>query len=282
MAGTVIASKATRKAKPATPAATVAGPTLAEIQASFQRALMADDPAVLAEIVDSPSERREVLLGVYQNAYIMRLLGFLRTDHEKLAALAGNDAMDRIGRAYFVAHPSRHPNARWASAKLPEFLSQDRRFAGTPILAEMARLERALSDAFDAADAGILRLTHLGAVDPRDWPRLAFSPQPSVRRLTLNTNAVEIWRAINSGSEPPMPAALTEPMQVAAYRHELTARFRILGYDEAMAWDEMCKGVAFGGLCEMLAMYGGEADAAIRAASLLKGWIDEEMLVAPA
>lgn len=256
-------------------------PSLAQIQASFQRALMTGDDAILGEIVDSPRERREVLLGVYQNAYIMRLIGFVKADYPALAAYVGTEAIERIGRAYFASHPSRDPNARWASGNLPEFLSEDPRYAATPTLADLARLERALANAFDAMDCDVLRLEHLAAVAPEDWPRLAFTPQPCVHRLTLGTNAVDVWRAVNAGTELPEPAGLDEPLQLVAYRRDLASRFRELPYDEAMAWDEMVKGNAFGGICEMLAMHGGEADAAIRAANLLKGWIDEGMLVAP-
>jgi len=41
---------------------------LKELQESFQRAIVEGDGAVLAQICDSPKEKRDVLLGVYQNA----------------------------------------------------------------------------------------------------------------------------------------------------------------------------------------------------------------------
>jgi hypothetical protein len=45
-----------------------------------------------------------------------------------------------------------------------------------------------------------------------------------------------------------------------------------------MMWDEAAKGVRFGVLCEMVATFGGEQDAELRAASYLKGWVDTGML----
>jgi hypothetical protein len=45
-----------------------------------------------------------------------------------------------------------------------------------------------------------------------------------------------------------------------------------------MMWDEAVKGVRFGVLCEMVATFGGEDDAELRAASYLKDWIDMGML----
>jgi hypothetical protein len=48
--------------------------------------------------------------------------------------------------------------------------------------------------------------------------------------------------------------------------------------DEAMMWDEAAKGVRFSVLCEMLSIYGGEDEAATRAAGYLQGWINAGML----
>lgn len=54
----------------------------------------------------------------------------------------------------------------------------------------------------------------------------------------------------------------------------MTARFKPLGSEEAMMWDEAAAGTRFGVLCEMVATYGGEDDADFRAASYLKDWVD--------
>ena len=41
-----------------------------------------------------------------------------------------------------------------------------------------------------------------------------------------------------------------------------------------MMWDEAAAGTRFGVLCEMVATYGGQDGADIRAASYLKDWVD--------
>jgi hypothetical protein len=56
------------------------------------------------------------------------------------------------------------------------------------------------------------------------------------------------------------------------------ATFRLMASDEAMMWDEAAKGVRFSVLCEMLSIYGGEEQAAARAAGYLQGWINAGML----
>ena len=62
------------------------------------------------------------------------------------------------------------------------------------------------------------------------------------------------------------------------WRQHFMARFKPISAEEAMMWDEAVKGVRFGVLCEMVATFGGEDDAELRAASYLKDWIDMGML----
>jgi hypothetical protein len=54
-----------------------------------------------------------------------------------------------------------------------------------------------------------------------------------------------------------------------------------MSYEEAMMWDEMAKGLDFAGLCEMVATYAGEEDAALRAGRHLRTWIEAGMLAGP-
>lgn len=55
--------------------------------------------------------------------------------------------------------------------------------------------------------------------------------------------------------------------------------FRVLSYEEAMAWNEGAGGTSFAGLCEILATYGGEEDAPARAAGYLQNWILSGLLL---
>lgn len=252
--------------------------SLKALQDRFQRAVVDGDDTILAELLDTSKEKRDTLLGVYRNAYVARLIEFLTHDYEKLHALLGDDQFDTVARAYIEAHPSQTPNARWYGQHLPEFLRTSSAYNGMPALADMAALEKALNDAFDAQDATILTMEDLAALSPEDWANLTFTPHPAVRRMEVTTNIVDIWRALNDEQEPPAPVNLDEPAQVVLYRTGGTAKFRVLAADEAMMWDEAATGVSFSVLCEMLAMFAGEDEAPMQAATYLKGWIESEML----
>lgn len=251
---------------------------LKELQESFQRAVVDGDDAVLAELVDSPKEKRDVLLGVYRHAYGARLVDILKNDYEKLHALLGDDQFDDMARRFIRANPSTTPNARWYGAKLPGFLETTAPWRDEPALHDLAALEQTLNDVFDAGEADALTLGDLGTVAPDDWPALTFTPHPAVRRVDLDTNAADIWRALNEDKTPPAPRIPGETAQFIVARNDTMATFRPAASDEAMMWDEMAKGVTFSVLCEMLAIFGGEDAAAARAASYLKGWIEAGML----
>jgi hypothetical protein len=55
---------------------------------------------------------------------------------------------------------------------------------------------------------------------------------------------------------------------------------RALSPEEAMMWDEAAKGVPFGRLCELAAVYDDPDTAPLRAAQHLKGWIGSGALSA--
>jgi hypothetical protein len=89
---------------------------------------------------------------------------------------------------------------------MPNFLTSDASLAKHPELAEIAGLEKALADAFDGPDSEPLTLApQLAAIAPEQWTRLVFAPHPTATRLTLKTNAADIWSALRDETAPPVP-----------------------------------------------------------------------------
>jgi hypothetical protein len=252
--------------------------TLREIQDSFQRAILEGDDAFLGDLVDSPREKRDVLLGVYRNAYVLRLVEILRHDYDKLHTYLGDDQFDELARAYIAACPSRSFNGRWFGARMSEFLAGASPYATRPELAGLAAFEWALLDVFDAEDCSPLEMADLAVVPPTDWPRLIFHPRPAVRRLDMTTNALAIWQALDDEEEAPEATRLSDMERIIIYRPEWGAMFRVMGEEEAIMWNEAVKGTPFGALCEIVAAYGGEEEAAVRGAGYLKGWLDARLL----
>jgi hypothetical protein len=247
-------------------------------QSDFQRGILAGDDAVLAEILDSPQEKREVLFGVYRHAYGSRLVDALRNDHGLLHGYLGDEMFDTMGYAYVAAKPSHHPNLRWFSQGLPDFLKSTEPYSDHPILAGLAALEKALNDAFDAADAPVLALADMAGFAPELWNTLKFQPHPASHRLDVSTNAAAVWLALKNDETPPDAVTLDEPGRLLIWRQDVTPMFRELIPEEAMMWDEAADGIPFGVLCSMLATYDDPDNAAARGASYLHGWITSGLL----
>jgi hypothetical protein len=247
-------------------------------QDDFQRGILSGDDSILAEILDSPKEKREVLYGVYRHAYGSRLVDALRNDHGLLQSYLGDEMFDTMGYAYVAARPSHHPNLRWFSQGLPDFLKSTEPYRDHPVLADLAALEKALNDAFDAADAPVLGLADMAAFAPEIWNTLKFQPHPTSCRLDVSTNAAALWLALKNDETPPDAVALDEPGRLLIWRQDVTPMFRELTAEEAMMWDEAANGVAFGVLCSMLATYDDPDGAAARGAGYLHGWVTSGLL----
>src|ERR1700721_2905459 len=132
----------------------------------FERGILTGDDSVLAEILDSPQEKREVLFSVYKYAYGSRLVEAMRNDHKLLHSYLGDEMFDAMGAAYVAAKPSQHPNLRWFSQNVPDFLRATQPYSDYPVVADLAALEKALNDAFDAKDAPVLALADMGGFRP--------------------------------------------------------------------------------------------------------------------
>ena len=254
---------------------------LSALQARFQDGPVAGRDDVLGDIVDSPREGRETLFGVYRHAYAARLVESLSLDYERLGAYLGGERFETLGHAYLAEHPSVFRSIRWFGDELPAFLLSHAPWSASPELHELAAIERALNDAFDAPDGTPLGLDALGSVDPADFSRLTFTFDASARRLDLATNARLVWLAIGEDREPPAAAAAEDgPERLLVWRAGYTSKLRAMPADEAMLYDEAARGLAFGPLCEMLATTMEPEAAPSRAATIVAGWLEAGLVTA--
>lgn len=255
-------------------------PSLAELQSRMQASILTRDGSTLPLMRRPPNDTPKTMFGVYENAYALRLVEFLHNDHERLSEYLGDAKFSAMGRAYARAHPSDTPNARWFSRHLPEFLSRAEPWSRHPELAELAQLEQALNTAFDAMEAPHVGMADLAQLDPEAFDKTILRIHPSAIRLSFATNVTGIWSSLKAEQAPPKPETLAEAMQILVWRQGSSSRFRILGTEEAMAFDEAANGVPFGVLCEMIALMDDPDTAAMRAATYLRGWIDAELISA--
>lgn len=244
-------------------------------QDAFQRYVLEGGQAIAAEIAGPDAGYRNTRLGIYYNAYRLRLIDVLTSHFAKLEKYAGTTRFKSIASDYVTAHPSSFRNVRWYGGGLPAFLREDARYSGEPVLADLASFEWALGLAFDAPDAPVLELQALSGLAPDQWAALRLIPHPSLDTLTVKWNVTAIWHAVEEDRAPPSAKAAPHAVAVAVWRRDHTTFFRSLAEDEALSLERVRAGCSFGEMCEVLADAIGEDASAPRAAACLQAWISD-------
>jgi hypothetical protein len=255
-------------------------PRLRRLQQDLQSHLLGDESAIAAAIVDAPPIPIAARLGIYRNAYRVRLIEALDETYPVLHAVLGDEVFSALGEEFVAAHPSVYRSIRWYGRELAEFLGQRPPYAEQPILAELALLEWTLTEVFDAADAEPVQRAALSAVDASAWSELHFEFHPSLRRLFLQWNTAAVWQAMSRDEAPPDPLCAEQPVPWLLWRQNLQNYFRSMTADEAAALDAALRGADFAQICEALAEWLPEDEIPLRAASLLGLWADSGIIVA--
>ena len=251
---------------------------LADLQQAFQGYVLRDEASLAERIAGGQQVDPRQRLRVYFDAYRLRLLEALATDYEALRALMGDEAFGAACRAYVEATPSLFRNVRWYGGGLPEYLRVTRPWVEQPVLHEVASFEWTLTLAFDAPDAPVVRFDELAALPQQSWPVLGFVLHPSVHFLELRTNAPSLRKATDAGDPLPDAVLADDAKTWLIWRKALTAYFRSLSESESWALAAVREGANFTALCEGLCRWCSPDQAAAQAATLLRQWVDDELI----
>jgi hypothetical protein len=254
---------------------------LKELQSLFQAAVLAgdeEDAAVLGAVAAQGVADKPTKFGVYVGAYRIRLAEYLDEDYPTLRALVGDDVFEALEEEYIAANPSRDRNARWYASRLPEFMQQHDEWRLDRPAIGMALFERALTDAFDAADTPALSIETLADFSPEDWPRLRFRFHPSFRLLEVAAGTLDAYIALNSDQGEEAPLAGEGLEAVAVWRSNHDPLYRGLDADEFLALNEARAGQSFGEICQMVAFQNEDQPAAERLAQFLVSWFSEGLV----
>ncbi len=208
----------------------------------------------------------------------MKFTEFLAVDHEKLLAYVGKSAFSAIGKNYATCGTSLPFDTRWFSHNLSKFLGETIPYCKNPELAELATLEAARNAANEAPEARIFTPAELAAVEAAGHDRLFIDMHPSARRLTFQTNAASIWSALQCEQFPPRPERLESPVELLVWRQNSSPRFRILGQEEAAAFDMAQAGSPTRDLKNVMAKPHICQTAEQCVAAYLRGWVESELV----
>ena len=166
-------------------------PELRDLQHRFMSFLQSQTGGVTAFVIGDETLDVATRLEIYRNAYASRLKKSIETDHPVLGSYLGDDLFERMASGYIAQCPSEVTSLRDYGNCLSDYLATTEPFSDTPILAEIARFERQLLFAFDAADAVCAGVEDLQSIAPEDWPGMRLEFHPSVCIFAAHWNSVE-------------------------------------------------------------------------------------------
>jgi hypothetical protein len=243
--------------------------SLLALQRDFRDWLTTESPDAAIRLGDGPG------LAVYLNTYRAQLMACLAETFETVRAWLGDAAFD----AAAATHVDRVPPSRWTldayAEHFPETL--DTLYPSDPEVGEMARLDRALSNAFVGPDPEPLDPASLAEVD---WDRAMLRLVPTFVLLPASSNAGAIWSAIARGDVPPAAERLGEAAYIAVWREGFTPAFRTLEAPEAEALDAVVAGRTFGAICASLVESLGEDRGSAMAGAYLGRWLSDHLVMA--
>jgi hypothetical protein len=140
-------------------------------------------------------------IGIYQGMYPLRMHDALAADFPGLKAALGDEEFRAFVRAYVRAFPSKGYTLNRLGDHVPDFLARTRRWPHRPFLRDLARLELAVTEVFDAFEPEPVakrRPVEAGS-------RTTFRPAATLRLLKLGHPAGAYLDDVRAGRSPRRP-----------------------------------------------------------------------------
>jgi hypothetical protein len=180
---------------------------LADRQREFAAALVSravDVPSGLIGPGRMPARKR---FAIYRNNVVVGLIEALQASFPATSRIVGEDFFRAMARDYVFLAPPTSPILLDYGAGFPDFISEFEPAEALPYLPDVARIERARTEAYHAPDALALDANVLAGV-PRDQvPEIRFRLHPSLRIVRSQFPALTIWR-MNVADGVPAPVDL--------------------------------------------------------------------------
>ncbi len=250
-------------------------PSLHEVQRLFWESVAVRpgrdsiDPALVRLVRGVDDGDRKTRIRVYSDAYYLRLRYVLREDFPKVTALLG-DRFDEVVAGYLETFPSEQPSVRHLGRALAKFLRC--REDIPKCLPDLAELEWARVEVFDATDSECVTIEELASILPDAWPALRFSTIPAIQTLRVQYPAHQLW----SDSQSLQVSAAETSLRIWR-KNDFLVLHAAMDERESAALHKMISGEKFATICETFADL-PEMDAAQEATALLGRWLEDGII----
>ena len=197
-------------------------PELDRLQRWMQEVIV--HPGTIAQAIASPGAEREIpseklaevvlpshslspaeRVGVYHGMYLMRMEEALAADYPVIRHFLGDETFNDLVREYVQSHPSRSYTLNRLGDHLPRFFADRIEWPQAEFLRDLARLELAMTEAFDEQESSVLGGEELAAVPPEHWEHARLRPIAALRLLPLKYSVVPHLEAYHRNRPSPTP-----------------------------------------------------------------------------
>jgi len=159
--------------------------TVDEAVASEQAAALLDPKDVGRVVRPSATLTAVERVGVYQGMYLLRMVEALEADYTAVAHFLGDNAFAELVTRYVQAHPSRSYTLNRLGDEFPNFIRDSRALRRRGFLTDLAWLERAVTEVFDAPETPPVTAEAIAAVREDEWPDVVLEPIAALRALSF-------------------------------------------------------------------------------------------------
>ena len=185
-------------------------PSLRELQRDFRTVVLAGESLAPPSVIVGGQVGAAARLGVYRNNVIGNLTRALQLSYPAVERLVGKDFFAAAAQQFIVAAPPRAADLNRYGDGFPAFLASFEAARSVSYLADVARLEWAVSCALHARPASPLLAEALSAVPPERQADLRLHPHPTLSLLALDHPARAIWEAVLSANADQRDARLAK------------------------------------------------------------------------
>ncbi len=155
---------------------------------------------------------------IYHGMYLLRMVEALEADYPALRHFLGEAAFEELVTDYVQSFPSRSYTLNRLGDHLPGFLEEQRERRNAAFLADLARYELAVTEAFDERESPVLTPDEVKAIAPEAWPSARLVPVAAFRLLALRHPVTAAVEASKNGADPPAPRRRSS--WIAVYRRD--------------------------------------------------------------
>ena len=223
----------------------------------------------------SPVEQLEI----YREQFWWRHTGSLIEDFPGLGGILGQEDWERLCEQYLREVTPNSYTLRDLGARLPEVIGRASFLPHQALCLDMAHLELAYIEAFDAPDSAPLDPQRLAAISEQDLPGARLILAPCVRLLELGYPVADLRRALRAAGEQPVAIPSPDPRRLAIYRRDLRLWDMPLSPVAYAFMSALAAGLPLGSAAEAAATTPeAEAELVAQIGSLLQEWTTKGLI----